>query len=172
MHVRLTVNGKPYDVDPAPRTLLVDMLRDLGFLSVHQGCDEGRCGACTVVLDGNAVKSCLVLGVQADGSSILTAEGLATDKGLHPLQEAFSRCLAVQCGYCTPGLLMTSHNLLSRNSRLSEDSVRRAIAGNICRCTGYTSIVEAILQAANSREKDSGYDYVKSSDSKDASRND
>ena len=86
MHIGLTINGKRQEVDPAPRTLLADMLRDLGFLSVHQGCDEGRCGACTVVMDGNAVKSCLVLGVQADGSSILTAEGLATDKGFHPLQ--------------------------------------------------------------------------------------
>lgn len=148
MHIKLTVNGKLHDVDPSPRTLLVDVLRDLGFLSVHQGCDEGRCGACTVVLDGNAVKSCLLLGVQADSSSILTAEGLATDEGFHPLQKAFSECLAVQCGYCTPGLLMTSYDLLSRNSELDEDSVRKAISGNICRCTGYVNIVQAIIQAS------------------------
>jgi carbon-monoxide dehydrogenase small subunit len=151
MHIKLTVNGKLQGVDPSPRTLLVDVLRGLGFLSVHQACDEGRCGACTVVLDGNAVKSCLVLGVQADGSSILTAEGLATDEGFHPLQKAFSECLAVQCGYCTSGLLMTSYNLLSRNSRLDEDSVRKAISGNICRCTGYASIVQAILQASDAQ---------------------
>ena len=163
MHIRLTVNGKLQDVDPSPRTLLVDLLRDLGFLSVHQGCDEGRCGACTVELDGSAVKSCLVLGVQADGSSILTAEGLASDKGLHPLQEAFSKCLAVQCGYCTPGLLMTSHDLVSRNSKLDEDSVRKAISGNICRCTGYASIVQAILQAADAEEKDGRSDPEKPS---------
>jgi aerobic-type carbon monoxide dehydrogenase small subunit (CoxS/CutS family) len=153
MHIKVTVNGKLHDVDPSPRTLLVDMLRDLGFLSVHQGCDEGRCGACTVVLDGNAVKSCLVLGVQADGSSILTAEGLATDEGFHPLQKAFSECLAVQCGYCTSGLLMISYNLLSRNSRLDEDSVRNAISGNICRCTGYANIVQAIMQASDAQER-------------------
>jgi carbon-monoxide dehydrogenase small subunit len=150
MLIRLTVNGKLYDVDTPPRTLLADMLRDLGFLSVHQGCDEGRCGACTVVLDGNAVKSCLVLGVQADGSSILTAEGLANEEGSHPLQEAFSKCLAVQCGYCTAGLLTTSHNLLARNAKLDENSVRKAISGNICRCTGYANIVEAIMKAAHS----------------------
>ncbi len=156
MHIKLTVNGKLQDVDPSPRTLLVDVLRDLGFLSVHQGCDEGRCGACTVILDGNAVKSCLLLGVQADGSSILTAEGLATDEGFHPLQKAFSECLAVQCGYCTPGLLMTSYNLLSRNSKLDEDSVRKAISGNICRCTGYANIVQAIIQASAVRESGGG----------------
>lgn len=156
MHIKLTVNGKLQDVDPSPRTLLVDVLRDLGFLSVHQGCDEGRCGACTVILDGNAVKSCLLLGVQADGSSILTAEGLATDEGFHPLQKAFSECLAVQCGYCTPGLLMTSYNLLSRNSKLDEDSVRKAISGNICRCTGYANIVQAIIQASAGRESGGG----------------
>jgi aerobic-type carbon monoxide dehydrogenase small subunit (CoxS/CutS family) len=164
MHIKLTVNGKLQDVDPSPRTLLVDLLRDLGFLSVHQGCDEGRCGACTVELDGSAVKSCLVLGVQADGSSILTAEGLASDKGFHPLQDAFSKCLAVQCGYCTPGLLMTSHDLLSRNSKLDEDSVRKAISGNICRCTGYASIVQAILQAADAEEKGGGSNPEKPSD--------
>jgi aerobic-type carbon monoxide dehydrogenase small subunit (CoxS/CutS family) len=164
MHIKLTVNGKLHDVDPSPRTLLVDLLRDMGFLSVHQGCDEGRCGACTVELDGSAVKSCLVLGVQADGSSILTAEGLASDKGFHPLQDAFSKCLVVQCGYCTPGLLMTSHDLLSRNSKLDEDSVRKAISGNICRCTGYASIVQAILQAADAEEKGGGSNPEKPSD--------
>ena len=150
MLIKFTVNGKLQTVDTSPRTLLADVLRNLGFLSIHQGCDEGRCGACTVELDGNAVKSCLVLGVQADGSSILTAEGLGSEEGLHPLQEAFSRCLAVQCGYCTAGLLMTSHNLLSRSAELDETSVRKAISGNICRCTGYASIVEAIMEAAHS----------------------
>jgi aerobic-type carbon monoxide dehydrogenase small subunit (CoxS/CutS family) len=161
MRIKLTVNGKLHDADPSPRTLLVDMLRDLGFLSVHQGCDEGRCGACTVELDGSAVKSCLVLGVQADGSSILTAEGLASDLGFHPLQEAFSKCLAVQCGYCTPGLLMTSHNLLSRNTELDEDSVRKTISGNICRCTGYAGIVQAIMEAADGGGMGASFDSKK-----------
>jgi carbon-monoxide dehydrogenase small subunit len=148
MQVKLSVNGKPYEVDAEPRTLLVDLLRQLGFLSVHQGCDEGRCGACTVVMDGGAIKSCLVFAVQADGASIVTAEGLATDSGFHPLQTAFSECLAVQCGYCTPGFLMTSYNLLQRTPKPDEALVRKAISGNICRCTGYLGIVEAVLRAS------------------------
>lgn len=151
MRIKFTVNGQVREVDAAPRILLVDLLRDNGYLSVHQGCDEGRCGACTVILDGNAVKSCLLLGVQADGSSILTSEGLASQKGFHPLQKAFSDCLAVQCGYCTPGLLMTSYDLLSRSSEVDEATVREAISGNICRCTGYSYIVEAILMASKAK---------------------
>ncbi len=153
MQIKLFVNGKPCEVTVEPRTLLVDLLRQLGFLSVHQGCDEGRCGACTVFMDGGAVKSCMLFGVQADGSSILTADGLATDKGFHPLQTAFSECLAVQCGYCTPGLLMTSYDLIRKSTDLDEAVVRKAISGNICRCTGYSSIVEAILRASASGGK-------------------
>jgi len=125
-------------------------LRDSGLLSVHQGCDEGRCGACTIIMDGAAVKSCLLFGVQADGSSILTSEGLSSEGGLHPLQEAFSECAAVQCGFCTPGVLMTSYDLLQRSPGLDEASVRKAIEGNICRCTGYSGIVDAILKASRS----------------------
>jgi carbon-monoxide dehydrogenase small subunit len=153
MEVKLSVNGRPYDVDVEPRTLLLDLLRELGFLSVHQGCDEGRCGACTVVMDGEAIKSCLVFAVQADGASIVTTEGLARDDGFHPLQTAFSECLAVQCGYCTPGFLMTSYNLLQRLPRPDENQVRKAISGNICRCTGYSAIVEAILKASKIEEE-------------------
>ncbi len=148
MKIKFTVNGKPYEVEAEARTLLVDMLRELGFVSIHQGCDEGRCGACTVFMDGEAVKSCLLFGVQADGSSIITAEGLANEHGFHPLQKAFSECLAVQCGYCTPGLLMTSYDLLRKFPELDETTVRKAISGNICRCTGYSGIVEAILRAS------------------------
>ncbi|HVP24312.1 MAG TPA: (2Fe-2S)-binding protein [Conexivisphaerales archaeon] len=150
MHIVFTVNGKKREADVEPRVLLVDLLRDSGLLSVHQGCDEGRCGACTIIMDGAAVKSCLLFGVQADGSSILTSEGLSSEGGLHPLQEAFSECAAVQCGFCTPGVLMTSYDLLQRSPGLDEASVRKAIEGNICRCTGYSGIVDAILKASRS----------------------
>lgn len=150
MHIAFTVNGKKREADVEPRVLLVDLLRDSGLLSVHQGCDEGRCGACTIIMDGAAVKSCLLFGVQADGSSILTSEGLSSEGGLHPLQEAFSECAAVQCGFCTPGVLMTSYDLLQRSPGLDEASVRKAIEGNICRCTGYSGIVDAILKASRS----------------------
>ena len=151
MEVKLSVNGKPYDVDVEPRTLLVDLLRELGFLSVHQGCDEGRCGACTIVMDGEAIKSCLLFAVQADGASIVTTEGLARDDGFHPLQTAFSECLAVQCGYCTPGMILTGKALLDENQNPSEADVKRAIEGNICRCTGYYKIIEAILNVAKEK---------------------
>jgi aerobic-type carbon monoxide dehydrogenase small subunit (CoxS/CutS family) len=153
MQIKITINGEFHIADVEPRVLLSDLLRGIGLVSVHQGCDEGVCGACTVLLDGIAVKSCLLLGVQADGSSILTAEGLAADKGLHHLQEAFSECLAAQCGYCTPGLLMTSYDFLKRSSEFDEESVREAISGNICRCTGYANIVEAIIHASKVNKK-------------------
>lgn len=151
--VRLVVNGKRYMVDVEPRKLLVDLLRELGCLSVHKGCDEGRCGACTILVDGLAIKSCLVFAIQADGSMITTAEGLTRDKELHPLQKAFTDNFAVQCGYCTSGILMTAYNFLAREEEVNEEKVREAIVGNLCRCTGYVNIVKAILDAAERKKR-------------------
>jgi len=149
VHVRVRVNGQPYEADVEPRTLLIDMLRDnLGITGPHIGCDTGHCGACTVILNGRSVKSCMVLAVQADGSEILTVEGLEKDGQLHPLQEAFWENHALQCGYCTPGQLMSAYFLLGRNPNPSEDEIRKAIEGNLCRCTGYVNIVKAIKAAA------------------------
>ena len=132
------------------RRLLVHLIRDdLGLTGTHIGCDTGNCGACTVILDGAAVKSCMLLAVQADGASIETVESLAPDDGeLHPLQQAFSAHHALQCGYCTPGMLMSAKHLLDHNAEPTENEIRRAIQGNICRCTGYVNIVEAISAAA------------------------
>jgi len=149
VHVRVRVNGQPYEADVEPRTLLIDFLRDnLGITGPHIGCDTGHCGACTVILNGRSVKSCMVLAVQADGSEILTVEGLEKDGQLHPLQEAFWENHALQCGYCTPGQLMSAYFLLGRNPNPSEDEIRKAIEGNLCRCTGYVNIVKAIKAAA------------------------
>ncbi len=149
MHVRVKVNGQWYEADVEPRMLLIDFLRDvLGFTGPHIGCDTGHCGACTVIMDGRSVKSCMVLAVQADGSEILTVEGLEKDGKLHPLQEAFWENHALQCGYCTPGMLMSAYFLLSRNPNPSEEEIRKGIEGNLCRCTGYVNIVKAIKAAA------------------------
>jgi carbon-monoxide dehydrogenase small subunit len=153
MKVRLIVNRKEYEVDVEPRALLVDVLRDLGFTSIHIGCEDGKCGACTVIMNGYAVKSCQVFAVQAHGSTILTAEGLVRDGELHPLQKAFSDNFAVQCGYCTPGMLMTAYDFLSKTDNVSEENVRRAIVGNLCRCTGYVNIVKAIIDAAERKKR-------------------
>ncbi len=150
--VRLVVNGEEHVVDVEPRKLLVDLLRDLGYLSVHKGCDEGKCGACTVLLDGSAVKSCLIFAVQADGSEILTAEGLAKGEELHPLQKAFTENFAIQCGFCTPGMLMTAYDFLNKEEDVDERKAREAIVGNLCRCTGYVNIVKAILDAAERKK--------------------
>ena len=148
--VSMTVNGVQYDQDVEPRLLLVHVLRDtLGLTGTHVGCDTSNCGACTVHLDGEAVKSCTVLAVQADGSEVTTIEGMGTDGDLHPLQEAFWKNHGLQCGYCTPGMIMASADLLAKNPAPSEEEVREALAGNLCRCTGYHNIVKAVLDAAD-----------------------
>ncbi len=147
--IALTVNGVAHEVDVEPRRLLVQVLReDLGLTGTHVGCDTSQCGACTVLVDGAAVKSCTMLAVSADGSAITTIEGLATDGQLHPLQEAFRDNHGLQCGFCTPGMIMTALDFLGRNPNPSEAEIRRAIEGNYCRCTGYQNIVAAIADAA------------------------
>jgi carbon-monoxide dehydrogenase small subunit len=147
--ISLTVNGKAYSGDAEPRTLLAHFLRDtLRLTGTHMGCVVGRCGACTVVWNDTPVKSCMVFAVQAAGSAIVTVEGLAQDKRLHPLQEAFWKNDAVECGYCTPGMLMSAYGLLRKNSQPSDEQIKKAISGNLCRCTGYGNIVAAIKEAA------------------------
>ncbi|HWP62014.1 MAG TPA: (2Fe-2S)-binding protein [Candidatus Binatia bacterium] len=147
--IALTVNGVVHEVDVEPRRLLVQVLReDLGLTGTHVGCDTSQCGACTVLVDGAAVKSCTMLAVSADGSSITTIEGLSSDGELHPLQAAFRDNHGLQCGFCTPGMIMTAVDFLSHNPEPSEGEIRRAIEGNYCRCTGYQNIVAAIADAA------------------------
>ena len=147
--VKLTVNGKPVSADVEDRTLLVHLLRDhLGLTGTHIGCDTSQCGACVVHIDGCAVKSCTVLVGQADGTRITTIEGIASGDELHPMQAAFRDNHGLQCGYCTPGMIMASADLLQRNPKPSEQEVREALAGNLCRCTGYHNIVKAVLAAA------------------------
>jgi carbon-monoxide dehydrogenase small subunit len=143
--VSLSVNGAPRELDLEPRELLVYVLRDrLGLTGTNVGCDTSSCGACTVLLDGEAVKSCTVLGVQADGAEITTIEGLASNGELHPVQQAFHEQHALQCGYCTPGMVLATVSLLEENPSPSEEEVRRALEGNLCRCTGYQNIVKAV----------------------------
>ena len=150
--VTLTVNGTEHQLEVEPRRLLVHALRDdLGLTGTHVGCDTSNCGACTVHLDGQAVKSCTILAVQAEGAQITTIEGLGTEGGLHPLQEAFWNEHGLQCGYCTPGMIMTGAALLAENPHPSESEVRRALDGNLCRCTGYHNIVRAVLSAAEAQ---------------------
>ncbi|MGH3113567.1 MAG: (2Fe-2S)-binding protein [Gaiellaceae bacterium] len=147
--IAVTINGELHEREADARRLLVHFIRDdLGFTGTHIGCDTGNCGACTVLFDGTAVKSCMLLAVQADGASIETVESLASDGQLHVLQQAFSDHHALQCGYCTPGMLMSAKYLLDNNPEPTEHEIRRAIQGNICRCTGYVNIVEAIAAAA------------------------
>ena len=147
--IHLTVNGAAHDVDVESRLLLVHLLRDrLRLTGTHIGCDTTHCGACTVLLDGAPVKSCTVLAVQADGREVMTVEGLAKDGELHPIQEGFWQMHGLQCGYCTPGMMMTSCALLAKNPNPSEEDIRRAISGNLCRCTGYVNIVKAIQYGA------------------------
>lgn len=147
--ISLVVNGKPYSGEVESRTLLVHFLRNtLRLTGSHVGCVVGRCGACTVMWNGTPVKSCMVFAVQAAGDEIVTVEGLAQDKRLHPLQEAFWKNDAVECGYCTPGMLMSAYGLLRKNSNPSEEQIKRAIAGNLCRCTGYRNIIAAIKESA------------------------
>jgi carbon-monoxide dehydrogenase small subunit len=147
--VRVTVNGVVHDLDVEPRLLLVHLLRErLGLTGTHVGCDTSNCGACTVHLDGDAVKSCTVLAVQADGAEVTTIEGLAPDGGLHPMQTAFWEQHGLQCGFCTPGMIMTAADLLKRNPSPSEEEIRHGLEGNLCRCTGYQNIVKAVQAAA------------------------
>jgi carbon-monoxide dehydrogenase small subunit len=151
--VRLTVNGQQHEVEVEPRLLLVHLLRDkLALTGTHVGCDTTNCGACTVHLDGEAVKSCTVLAVQADGAEVKTIEGMADGEKLHPLQEAFWNDHGLQCGYCTPGMIMAAADLLNRNPNPTEAEVRKGLEGNLCRCTGYHNIVKAVLDAAKMKE--------------------
>jgi carbon-monoxide dehydrogenase small subunit len=146
--ISVEVNGQVYEREVPARRLLVHFLRDdLDLTGTHIGCDTGNCGACTIQLDGAPVKSCMILAVQADGSKVRTVEGLATDGELTPLQQSFSDHHALQCGYCTPGMLMSATALLERNPRPSEEEVKVALQGNICRCTGYVNILEAVVAA-------------------------
>lgn len=148
MPAAFTVNGKPVEVDVEPRTSLADCLRyALRLTGTHIGCEHGVCGACTVIVDGAAVRACLMLAVQAEGSSIVTVEGLSQDDGLTPLQTAFRKHHALQCGFCTPGILTTAHALLTEEPDADEARIRSVLAGNLCRCTGYIPIVEAVLDA-------------------------
>ncbi len=152
--ITVTVNGQVHAGEVEPRQLLVHFLRDsLGLTGTHVGCDTSNCGACTVHLDGDAVKSCTVLTVQADGSEITTIEGLATDGELHPMQEAFWEHHGLQCGYCTPGMIMAGADLIAKNPKPSEEEVREALAGNLCRCTGYHNIVKAVLSVSGQELK-------------------
>ena len=147
--VRLTVNGREYQREVEPRRSLADFLReDLELTGTHVGCEHGVCGACTVLVNGQSTRSCLMLALQADGASITTIEGLAIDGQLHPLQRAFKECHALQCGFCTPGMILSSAELLRDNPHPTEHQVREALAGQLCMCTGYVNIVEAVLKAA------------------------
>ncbi len=149
VNVRLNVNGSEHSLDVEPRLLLVHALRDqLGLTGTHVGCDTSNCGACTIHFNGEAVKSCTVLAVQAEGAELTTIEGLGTEDNLHPMQEAFWNNHGLQCGYCTPGMIMASSALLTENPNPTEDEVRHALEGNLCRCTGYHNIVKSVLDAA------------------------
>jgi aerobic-type carbon monoxide dehydrogenase small subunit (CoxS/CutS family) len=157
MPVRFEVNGKPVEVEVEPRTSLADCLREtLRLTGTHLGCEHGVCGACTVIVDGDAVRACLMLAVQAEGSSIVTIEGLSHDDGLTPLQTAFRKHHALQCGFCTPGILTTAHALLTEEPAADEARIRAVLSGNLCRCTGYIPIVEAILEARAAYQPDQG----------------
>ena len=154
MIVEVSINGEKRRADVEPRLLLVHLIREVFRLTgTHIGCDTSHCGACTVLLDGRPVKSCTVFGVQANGREIMTVEGLEQDGKLHPLQEGFIAEHGLQCGYCTPGMMMTSCALLESSPDPSEADVRRAISGNLCRCTGYVNIVKAVQHAARSRRQ-------------------
>ena len=147
--ITINVNGTEHTHEVEPRLLLVHYLRDvLNLTGTHVGCETSLCGACTVIIDGQAVKSCTMFAVQADGASVTTIEGLARDGELHPVQQGFWECHGLQCGYCTPGMIMTAAQLLERNSNPSRDEIRHALEGNLCRCTGYQHIVEAVEYAA------------------------
>lgn len=151
--VRLTVNGVAHEATVEPRMTLVDFLRgQLGLTGTHVGCEHGVCGACTILLNGKAVRSCIMLAVQGDGAEIMTVEGLSRDGKLHPIQEAFMEGHGLQCGFCTPGFLMSVHELLERNPQPSEHEIRETLGGHICRCTGYQSILESVRLAVAKRQ--------------------
>ena len=155
--VSLSVNGAPHRLEVEPRRLLVHALRDdLGLTGTHVGCDTSNCGACTVHLDGKAVKSCTILAVQADGAEMTTVEGLGSEGDLHPVQEAFWNDHGLQCGYCTPGMMMAAAALIAENPDPTEAEVRHALEGNLCRCTGYHNIVKAVLDAAKTKSPTMG----------------
>jgi len=152
MKVSLQVNGTTHELDVPANTLLVDVLRaHLGLTGTHVGCDTSQCGACTVHMDGRAVKSCTVLAAQADGADVTTIEGIGTPDDLHPMQAAFRECHALQCGFCTPGMIMQAIDLVQSSDRLDNASIREGLEGNICRCTGYHNIVRAIASVANAK---------------------
>ncbi len=147
--IKLRVNDEQYEAIVEPRKLLSDFLReDVNLSGVHIGCEHGNCGACTIIFNGELVRSCLTLAVQADGAEIMTVEGLASDGKLHPIQEAFYENHGAQCGFCTPGQVLTAYSLLNKNPKPTEDEIREAMSGHLCRCTGYYSIVESIKAAA------------------------
>lgn len=153
--VKLTVNGQPYELYIKPKTLLIEVLRDhLQLTGAKRGCETGSCGACTVILDGMAVKSCSILAIQADGGEVTTVEGLAKGNELHPLQKAFLDHGAVQCGFCTSGMLMSSKALLDENPNLDKQQIKEGIDGHICRCTGYNSIVRALTDVVKGEYKE------------------
>ncbi len=152
--VQITVNGESREAQTDDRTLLVNFLRDeLGLTGTHVGCDTSQCGACVVHMDGRAVKSCTVLAAQADGSEVTTIEGLAVGDELHPIQSAFKRHHGLQCGFCTPGMIMSAADMIRRIPKLDEETIRHELEGNLCRCTGYQNIVKAIQSAANEMAK-------------------
>ena len=147
--VKIHVNGLPREAEVEPRLLLVHFLREVcGLTGTHVGCETSLCGACTVLVDGKAVKSCTMFAVQADGSDVTTVEGLSSDGKMHPVQESFWECHGLQCGFCTPGMIIAAVQLLERNASPSRDEIRHALDGNFCRCTGYSHIVDAVEQAA------------------------
>ena len=149
IQVAMTINGNAAKADLDARTLLVEFIRnDLGLTGTHVGCDTGQCGACTVLVDGNAVKACTILAAQANGSKVTTIEGLATDGTLHPMQAAFKECHGLQCGFCTPGMVMSAIDLVARHPNADEATIRAELEGNLCRCTGYQNIVKAVQQGA------------------------
>jgi len=152
--IAVTVNGKRHEATVPVRVTLADFLRhQLGLTGTHLGCEHGVCGACTVIVDGDAVRSCLMLAVQAEGSTVVTVEGLSSDEALTPLQTAFRKHHALQCGFCTPGMLTTAHALLTDEPDADADRIRSALSGNLCRCTGYIPIVEAVLEARAAYKK-------------------
>jgi carbon-monoxide dehydrogenase small subunit len=155
--IHLRVNNRPHRHDAEPRLLLVHFLRDAcGLTGTHVGCETGICGACTVLVDGKAVKSCTMFAVQADGSDITTIEGLATNGRLHPVQDAFWACHGLQCGYCTPGMVMASVQLLAQNAAPTRADIAEALRGNLCRCTGYSHIIDAVASAARQSAQPGG----------------
>jgi aerobic-type carbon monoxide dehydrogenase small subunit (CoxS/CutS family) len=151
--IRVVVNGVPYEREVEPRLLLADFLRNtLGLTGTHVGCEHGVCGACTIMVDGDSMRSCLMFAVQADGCEIKTVEGLGTVDNLNPLQQAFRECHALQCGFCTPGMLMTCEDMLQKYPLETDEEIREGLSGNLCRCTGYVHIVDAVRLVKNRTE--------------------